>query len=250
MNIREAKQTDMVQFLSKLGYEPAQIKGKNYWYFSPLRNEKTPSFKVNTKMNRWYDWGEGKGGNLVDFGTLYYRCSVADFLKKLDGSLLGIHSAKHPIDSNDEEKNRIKILTVRSITSFQLLRYLEKRRISQKIADQYCSEVTYRLNDKNYYAIGFPNNAGGYELRNEYIKASSSPKDITFIDKGAKDLAVFEGFFNFLSYLSLYHNSEELFCNFLVLNFTSFFEKSLPLMQSDSAVHLYLDNVKTGEKFT
>ncbi len=173
MNIRETKEIDMVQFLSRLGHELAEIKGKNYWYLSPLRSEKAPSFKVNAKMNRWYDWGEGKGGNLVDFGTLYYRCSVADFLKKLDGSLLSInHRTKQEqtINSNDEEKNQIKILTVKSLTSFPLLRYLEKRKISRKIADQFCSEITYRLNDKKYYAIGFSNNSGGYELRNEYIK--------------------------------------------------------------------------------
>ena len=164
MNIREAKEMDMVQFLSKLGHEPAEIKGKNYWYLSPLRDEKAPSFKVNTKMNRWYDWGEGKGGNLVDFGTLYYRCSVAEFLKKLDGSLLSINHRKkmeQTINSNEEERNQIKILTVRPITSFPLLNYLEKRRISRKTADQFCSEITYQLNDKKYYAIGFPNNAGG-----------------------------------------------------------------------------------------
>jgi len=87
-------------------------------------------------------------------------------------------------------------------------------------------------------------------LRNEYIKASSSPKDITLIDKGTKDIAVFEGFFNFLFYLTLYHNQEQSLPNFLVLNSTSFFEKSLPLMQSHNVVHLYLDNDKTGEKFT
>ncbi len=253
MNIRETKEIDMVQFLSRLGHELAEIKGKNYWYLSPLRSEKAPSFKVNAKMNRWYDWGEGKGGNLVDFGTLYYRCSVADFLKKLDGSLLSInHRTKQEqtINSNDEEKNQIKILTVKSLTSFPLLRYLEKRKISRKIADQFCSEITYRLNDKKYYAIGFSNNSGGYELRNEYIKGSSSPKDITFIDKGAKDPAVFEGFFNFLSYLALYQNREKSIRNFLILNSTSFFEKSLPLMQPHKAVHLYLDHDKTGEKFT
>src|SRR6266545_2798601 len=186
MNIRETKEIDMVQFLSRLGHELAEIKGKNYWYLSPLRSEKAPSFKVNAKMNRWYDWGEGK--------------------------------------------NQIKILTVKSLTSFPLLRYLEKRKISRKIADQFCSEITYRLNDKKYYAIGFSNNSGGYELRNEYIKGSSSPKDITFIDKGAKDPAVFEGFFNFLSYLALYQNREKSIRNFLILNSTSFFEKSLPLI--------------------
>ena len=252
MNIEQAKELDMVQFLSKLGYEPANKNGHHYWYHSPLRNEKTPSFKVNTKMNRWYDWGEGKGGNLVDFGTLYYNCSVSDFLKKLDVPVLKTVEARKftSVDSVSDDEKGIRVLSVKPISSFSLLRYLDKRKIEREIAHQFCSEVSYQLNNKNYYAIGFLNNAGGYELRNEYIKAASAPKDITFIDLGAKDIAVFEGFFNFLSYQCLYQKQEENLRNFLILNSTSFFGKSLPLMQSHKNVHLYLDNDKTGQKFT
>ncbi len=253
MNIEKAKEMDMVQYLSKLGYEPADKKGHNYWYHSPLRDEKTPSFKINTKRNEWYDWGEGIGGNIIDFGIRYYNCSVAEFLQKLDGPSIAIskhEKQSHSTNAKDEDESQIKVLSVHSLSSFPLLKYLEKRRIHSGIADQYCSEVRYQLNNKVYYAIGFPNNAGGYELRNEYIKAASTPKDITFIDRGAKDVAVFEGFFNFLTYQTLYHNQQDNLRNFLVLNSTSFFEKSLPLMQNHSRAHLYLDNDKTGQKFT
>ena len=105
-----------------------------------------------------------------------------------------------------------------------------------------------KLYGKNYYAIGFKNNAGGYELRNEKFKASSSPKDITLIESNAEKLTVFEGFFNFLSYFAIHHKQEQPATNFLVLNSTSFFEKSLPLMQSHKSVHLYLDCDTTGQK--
>jgi len=86
------------------------------------------------------------------------------------------------------------------------------------------------LYGKNYYAIGFKNNVGGYELRNEKFKASSSPKDISLIEDNTEKLTVFEGFFNFLSYLAIHHKQEQPVTNFLVLNSTSFFERSLPLM--------------------
>src|SRR5689334_12530921 len=88
MTIKEAKNLDMVEYLSRLGYEPEKISGHHYWYLSPLRNEKTPSFKINIKLNRWYDFGEGQGGNLVDFGLLYYKCSITEFLQKLELSNL------------------------------------------------------------------------------------------------------------------------------------------------------------------
>jgi hypothetical protein len=92
--------------------------------------------------------------------------------------------------------------------------------------------------------------AGGYELRNETFKGSSSPKDITFIDNGAKDMAVFEGFFNFLSHRTMYYKQEDPLNNFMILNSTSFFEKSIPKMQEHTHINLFLDNDKTGQKFT
>jgi DNA primase len=252
MTIREAKEMDMVSYLSRLGYEPQDKKGCNYWYISPLRDEKTPSFKVNSKMNRWYDWGEGRGGNLIDFGTLYHKCGVKEFLQKLASESFSVlpHQKPSQTISTDDEKSQIKVTSVRPIVSLPLLRYLQKRRIPQAIADQYCKEVNYQLNEKEYYAIGFKNDAGGYELRNEYIKGASSPKDITFVDNGSDDLVTFEGFFNFLSYRAMYDKQDVPLRNFLILNSTSFFEKSLPLMQRHSSVHLYLDNDKTGQKFT
>lgn len=249
MNIKQAKEIDMISYLSRLGFQPAYKSGNNVWYHSPLRNEKTPSFSVNFKTNKWYDWGEGKGGNMIDFGILYHNCPVGDLLQKLDGPVIARHQQQQT-EKAKEEKNQIKVLSVHLLSSYPLIKYLDKRKITVDIADKYCSEVRYQLNNKVYYAIGFPNNAGGYELRNEYIKAASTPKDITYIDRGATSLTVFEGFFNFLSYQVLNREQAPASTNFLVLNSTSFFEKSLPLMQIHDRVHLYLDNDQTGQKCT
>ena len=253
MNISDAKDKDMVDYLSQLGLLPVKIQEPNYWYSSPLREEKTPSFKVNRRLNRWFDFGDGKGGNLVDFGILYHRCSISDFLQKLDSTSVQVARRPEsllPDGGEEEEKKQIQILSVRSIISRPLLRYLQQRKIPEFLANCFCREVSYRLKEKDYYAIGFKNDAGGYELRNEYIKASSSPKDITTINNGAADLAVFEGFFNFLSYRVMCHKQEEPLRNYLILNSTSFFEKSLPKMQEFRNVHLYLDMDKTGQKCT
>src|SRR6185312_9899712 len=84
LSIRDAKEMDMVDYLSRLGYKPSKIRNADYWYLSPLRNEKTPSFKVNRKLNRWYDHGLGKGGNLIDFAILYQNCTIGEFLQKLN----------------------------------------------------------------------------------------------------------------------------------------------------------------------
>ncbi len=46
----EARQMDMVAYLSALGYEPIKVRKFDYWYLSPLRDEKTASFKINRKI--------------------------------------------------------------------------------------------------------------------------------------------------------------------------------------------------------
>lgn len=252
MTVEQVKQMDMVDYLSRLGFQPTKISGNSYWYHSPLHDEKTPSFKVNRKMNRWYDFADGKGGNLVDFGILFHRCSVSDFLQKLDHPAISLNR-QNPVaipSLQDKADNAISILSVHSISSYPLQKYLHSRRISQAIADKYLKEIRYQIGDKTYYALGFKNDSGGYELRNASFKGSSSPKDSTFIDNGAKDIAVFEGFFNFLSYRNMYYNQQEPLRNYLILNSTSFFEKNLPKMQEHNTVHLFLDNDRTGQKFT
>lgn len=198
-------------------------------------------------MNRWYDFGDGKGGNLVDFGIRFHQCSVVDFLRKINTSF-SFHQQKVQTNNEDDNTKKIKIICEKEISSLVLLRYLHKRRIPVDLAVRYCRQIDYELYGKTYYAIGFKNNAGGYELRNEKFKASSSPKDITIIKNCADKLTVFEGFFNFLSYQAIHQKQEQPKSNFLILNSASFFQKNLSLMQTYKAVHLYLDRDTTGQK--
>jgi hypothetical protein len=100
--------------------------------------------------------------------------------------------------------------------------YLKQRRIAETIANKYCYEVGFELNNRNYRAIAFKNNAGGFELRNEYFKGSSSPKYVSYLNNYGRGIAVFEGFFDFLSYQTIRHNQQECQSNFLVLNSVSF----------------------------
>ena len=246
-SVEEVKNTDLVDYLASLGFKPAKNSRNDFWYLSPFREETSPSFKVNRNLNRWYDFGEGKGGNIVDFGIQNYHCSVAEFLRKMKQSF-SFQQQKNTGIKEDEEQKKIKVFEVKEISSLVLIRYLHKRRIPMPVAMKFCKEIDYELYGRRYFAIGFKNNAGGYELRNEKFKASSSPKDITLIKNQSDKLAVFEGFFNFLSYQAIHQSQEQPGTNFLILNSTSFFEKSLPLMQSYKSVHLYLDCDATGQK--
>ncbi len=203
LSLQEIKEMDMVDYLNSLGYHPQRINGNDYWYLSPLHEEHTPSFKVNRQFNCWYDHSLGQGGNLVDFCILYHHCSVKELLQKMTDSL-SFHQPKEPfyphrtmikqlyrdkmkaenhlnLSIESEQKSSIKIKEEKTITSSFLLSYVRSRNIPVELAQKHLKEVHYELYDKPYYALGFKNDSGGYELRSKYFKGSSSPKDVTTI---------------------------------------------------------------------
>lgn len=249
VNCQQAKNIDIISYLAQIGIEPQRIKGNNYWYFSPLRKERTPSFKINRRINKWYDFGEGCGGDLIDFAIQYHQCTIAEFLATLNDCL----SFAKPIISNitkDEPESRIKIMDQRTLRSLPLLTYLKKRSIPIPIADKYCCEVQYSLNEKNYYGIGFKNDKGGFEIRNPYFKTSSSPKYFTHLNNGANACCIFEGFFDFLSFQTLHANLPRASYDFIILNSLSFFELARSIMEKYTTSHLYLDQDNAGQYFT
>ncbi|GAA0526640.1 toprim domain-containing protein [Chitinophaga japonensis] len=261
----EAKQIDMVEYLASLGHHPQKVRNQDYWYLSPLREETVASFKVNRRLNVWFDQGTGKGGDLIDFGTLYFNCSVSDLLQRLSqyhpGPAFSFHphsgsgdrrqsAASFAGEKKDTPDNKIVVLDTRPLAEQSLLNYLQKRSIPLEIATRFCREVDFLLYGKQHTVIGFQNKAGGYELRNEYFKGSSSPKDITFIDNRTEQVAVFEGFFSFLSLQTINSNKQAPLSNCLVLNSLSFLEKCRPLMEQYKQVHLILDRDNAGRNRT
>jgi len=242
----EAKQIDLVDYLSCLSSKPAKIRGNDYWYLSPLRDEKTPSFKVDRKINCWYDHGLGKGGNVIDFGMLYFNCTAVEFIKKLNSSF-SLHQPIKVSPVKEIAAPKIIVLGDFMLSSPHLTTYLAKRKIPYDIADKYCREVRYQMNDKVYYGIGFKTDSGSFEIRNPLMKSASSPKSITTFKNGADEVSVFEGFFDFLSY-QVYAAKQSLSpTDFIVLNSLSFFEKSRTVIESYNQVKLYLDNDKAGQ---
>jgi hypothetical protein len=250
LSVAEAKKIDMVEYLSAIGFEPQRKLGNNHWYHSPLRDEKSPSFKVDKALNLWFDFGEGVGGNLIDFGILYYKCSVSQFLQNLNGNFPFLKPQQTERKAIPVKEPQIIVTDVKPLKHFALQQYIESRKIPLEIANKYCREATYTNGGKSYFAIAFKNDDGGYELRNKYFKNSSSPKGITHIKNGHDSLSVFEGFFDFLSFQTLFKNTDRINSDYLILNSLSFFEKSRPIMESYPAIRLYMDNNTAGQKFS
>lgn len=251
INVEQAKEMDLVDYLQALGHRPAKTTAFNYWYHSPLRDEKTPSFKVNRQINRWFDFGLGQGGNLIDFGIIYHQCSVGELLEKLSRDFsLGPPIHIHPQNSQKEQARNLTITSVSPIQSPALIHYLSERRISLQIAQRFCQQVSYQIGEKKHFGLGFRNDSGGYELRNHFSKLSTSPKDFTSADNGKQAVNVFEGFFDLMSFAQIQglgiHEKE----SYLVLNSLSMFAKARALLETHGHIHLYMDNDPAGRRLT
>ena len=246
LSCEEINNLDLVEFLAAIGHHPKKISRENYWYLSPLRDEKTASFKVNRRINRWYDFGTGQGSTLVDFGIAYYCCTIRELIGILSGPFQYVPRAN--IQPGGEPESQVTILNLFPITSLPLIRYLQQRRIDLVVAQTHCQEATYQIGDRTYYALAFKNNKGGYELRNAYFKGSTTPKASSIIDIGARELYVFEGFFDFLSFQSIYRELPRP-ANLLVLNSLAFWEANLPYMGRHDKIHLFLDRDPAGTRY-
>ena len=155
--------------------------------------------------------------------------------------------------------------------------YLKERGIDPAIAGRFCKEVAYGIRGKRYFAIGFMNRSGGYELRNPMFKGCISPKDISCVSlsgkkqdtccvflrnpmfKGCispKDISyvslsgkkqdtccVFEGFVDFLSALVLRTVADE---DCLVLNSVSNLERSYAVLEGYGKIRCFLDRDRAG----
>ena len=96
MTIQEAKQIRIADYLQSLGYTPVKRQDSSLWYKSPLREEAEASFKVNTELNQWYDFGIGKGGNIIALASELYRSdNVPYLLECIAKQTPHLHTATH-----------------------------------------------------------------------------------------------------------------------------------------------------------
>ncbi|WP_044261274.1 CHC2 zinc finger domain-containing protein, partial [Prevotella conceptionensis] len=61
MEVDKMRAISIADFLNAMGIQPTKQRGNALWYSAPYRTERTPSFKVDTAKNIWFDFGTGKG---------------------------------------------------------------------------------------------------------------------------------------------------------------------------------------------
>ena len=142
MTITEAKQLCIVDYLASIGYHAQYVKAGQYWYRSPFRQEKTPSFKVNSRLNEWYDFGAATGGDLVELGKhLYQTNSVSEVLAHIEQHIKGtvIPHVRLPSPVTQPMEPEICNMIVVPLKNHALLSYLRTRLINTDVAKMFCA---------------------------------------------------------------------------------------------------------------
>ena len=274
-NIRQIKQISIRAYLAEQGLHPVKDNPRYGLYLSPLREEHSPSFKVDYMQNLWYDFGLGTGGSIIDLIMRLEQCDAGEAMRRLERHIGGMSvsslspsgfsssrlvraiqnsSALAPqrrfIGKNPAPQRPPSIIVerVQPLENPALLDYLMERGIGLDTAHVHCSEVHYRVADKFYFATGFCNDNGGWELRNRYFKGCTSKAPTTRRGDYPTCL-VFEGFMDYLSFLTLKRNPTPPH-NVVVLNSVTNLAKAVPFIASHERVYTYLDNDEAGRKAT
>lgn len=289
MNIQQAKTVAITDILAHFGHFPMRSydNGREYTYFSPFRpNENTASFDVNIEKNLACDRGQDNlGGDPIRIVQMLCRVSVSDALDIIERTGLyrgqSNYVAQHPImkkgritkgratkkysiaSEQGESTNNNSEMVVDSIQTVQhpiLKNYLQYRCIDFDIANNHgLKEINYHysnLEDNKYFALAWKDDKGGYELNrrgsHKNFKGCIGEKTITsFINTNNDKLAVFEGFLDFLSFLT-YFNITKFESSAIILNGTGQVDQALDLIGSIkndvNEIYLFFDNDESGEK--
>ena len=244
--IQDIKLIPIRDYLAQRGIVPKQESSRYGFYLSPLRDEQDASLKVDYTQNLWYDFGAGRGGSIIDFVMAIEKCNFQQAVERLRNdniltSTLVTSQTLHTLP------NRLQVLGDYPLCHPALINYLDIRAVDTTIAKKFCREVHYLVGGHNYFAIGFRNDYGGWELRSERFKGCSTPKHITTIDNGSDKALAFEGFMDLLSYLTIKRNDSPT-CNIVVLNSVANIQKAVPFLARHRSIYTFLDNDDAGRK--
>lgn len=262
MDLHEIKQISIRQYLAGFGIYPAKDHSHYGMYHSPFREDHDASMKVDYSKNLWIDYGTSEGGTLIDLVMKMEHCSLHEAISMLEQkysrtdvgishrddvptSSFSFHREK-PASNIKTPEPSITILNVQPISNPALIEYLNERRISLSIARIHCREVHYSVNDKPYYAVGFQNDKGGYELRSKYFKGCTS-KDITTVQRNKNHCVLFEGFMDYLSFLIL-QKQQNAPVDVIVLNSLSNLGKVKSTLTAYKGIFTFFDNDQAGRK--
>ena len=243
------RQMPIADFLARLGHEPVRRSGNELWYRAPYRSERTPSFRVNVAKQLWYDFGLGKGGDIFTLVGEFTRSG--DFMAQArfiaETARMPLAAAEKPLYLPEPSEPAFEGVEAVPLLRSPLTEYLKERGIPYAVASRHCCRLNYGVRGKRYFAVGFPNVAGGYEIRSRFFKGCVPPKDVSLVkaEGSPSDVcSVFEGFMDFLSAVTLGLETGD--C--LVLNSISNVEKAMRYLDGYGRIDCYLDRDEAGRR--
>lgn len=252
LNAKDLKeQASIVDLLSRLGYEPVKKFGKEHMYQSMLRDgDNNPSFSVDDKLGAWYDHGTGKGGNIIDFGVAYWpNLKFNEVIEKIQATCNMVLPVRRdprprlPVRARNYVIENVKMIgTHPAITA-----YLQSRGVFD-LARKELSEIYYHVKNekgekKQFFAAGWKNEAGSWEVRNRYFKGCLGQKALSIISGDPKSVAVFEGYMNYLSWRK---ERPEAPHSVIVLNTLSLLNEGIKRSTLFPVIDLFLDRDTAG----
>ncbi|WP_288490372.1 toprim domain-containing protein [uncultured Prevotella sp.] len=260
-DLSRIKRYSIVEYLERKGIKSVRRTLAYALYHSPLREDTHPSFKVDTEKNLWIDYAEGKGGSIIDLCMRLEGCTLSEAIR-----LLGRNAPDYTACNSQKADRAMKRCSIPMASASgvrrlieisdnlppHLLKYLQEDRcINIEKAMPFLRCISYEVRGLHYQAIGFANQSGGYELRdNGMFKGTIAPKDITpiFADR-AEPVCIFEGFMDFLSFLSM---KEEFTNHCLVMNSVSNVARSIRYLNERQvfSIRTFFDNDEAGRRAT
>ena len=256
-DLSRIKRYSIVEYLERKGIRPVRKTPTYAMYRSPLREETHPSFKVDTEKNLWIDYAEGRGGSIIDLCMRMEGCTLSEAIRCLgqNASDNGTSSFLNDFVPNNSQpvmavNGARRLIEISDTLPPHLQDYLTKERcVNLEKATPFLKCISYEVRGRRYQAIGFANLSGGYELRDDKtFKGTIAPKDITpiFTDR-AEPVCIFEGFMDFLSFLSM---KEEITNHCLVMNSVSNVSRTIRYLNDRHLTHIraFLDNDEAGRR--
>ena len=244
------KSISIRDFLKNQNVHPAKEYSTYGMYKSPFRDEETASFKVDYRANLWYDFGSGDGGSIIDLVMKMQQCNFIQAIEFLEKSInQNVKTYQHPYISTNASisaNNSLSITAIQPLENPKLLAFLQSRKINLGTAKAFCKEIHYQIGGRNYFALGFPNDADGYELRNPQFKGCVPPKEITTFDRQTPVVHLFEGFMDYLSLLTMQARQADV--SVVVLNSITNLEKAVPFLSKHTQINAFLDNDESGKR--
>ena len=256
-DLSRIKRYPIVEYLERKGIKPVRRTPSYALYRSPLREETQPSFKVDTEKNLWIDYGEGRGGSIIDLCMRMEGCTLSEAIRLLgqNAPVNGTYSFLNDFVPNNSQpvmavNGARRLIGISDTLPSHFQEYLTKVRcINLEKAKPFLKCISYEVRGRRYQAIGFANLSGGYELRDDKtFKGTIAPKDITPIFTDREELVcIFEGFMDFLSFLSM---KEEITNHCLVMNSVSNVARTIRYLNDRHLTHIraFLDNDEAGRR--